>query len=56
MMSDWVVELVDDNISDMYVEFAGPKDSEWVKGTTGLSLRIGGVGGRGMDVLALRLQ
>lgn len=28
MMSDWVVELVDDNISDMYVEFAGPKDSE----------------------------
>ncbi|MEW5304342.1 MAG: hypothetical protein WDW38_011020 [Sanguina aurantia] len=32
MMSDWVVELVDDNISDMYVEFAGPKDSPYEGG------------------------
>jgi ubiquitin-conjugating enzyme E2 H len=28
MMSDWKVDLIDDNISDFYVEFAGPKDSE----------------------------
>jgi hypothetical protein len=27
MMSDWKVELVDDNISEFYVEFNGPKDS-----------------------------
>lgn len=28
-MSDWKVELVEDNISEFYVEFYGPKDSEW---------------------------
>jgi hypothetical protein len=28
MMSDWKVELVEDNISEFYVEFGGPKDSE----------------------------
>ncbi len=27
MMSDWKVELVDDNISEFFVEFNGPKDS-----------------------------
>lgn len=27
-MSDWKVELVEDNISEFYVEFGGPKDSE----------------------------
>jgi ubiquitin-conjugating enzyme E2 H len=29
MMSDWEVELVEDNISEFIVEFNGPKDSEW---------------------------
>jgi ubiquitin-conjugating enzyme E2 H len=29
MMSDWKVELVEDNISEFIVEFGGPKDSEW---------------------------
>jgi ubiquitin-conjugating enzyme E2 H len=29
MMSDWKVELVEDNISEFYVEFGGPKDSEY---------------------------
>lgn len=28
MMSDWKVELVDDNISEFHVEFQGPKDSK----------------------------
>lgn len=28
LMSDWKVELVEDNISEFYVEFGGPKDSE----------------------------
>lgn len=28
MMSDWKVELVEDNISEFYVEFYGPKDSK----------------------------
>jgi hypothetical protein len=30
MMSDWKVELVEDNISEFYVEFSGPKDSECI--------------------------
>lgn len=29
MMSDWKVELIEDNISEFYVEFKGPKDSEY---------------------------
>lgn len=29
MMSDWKVELVEDNISEFYVSFSGPKDSEY---------------------------
>jgi hypothetical protein len=29
-MSDWKVDLVEDNISEFYVEFAGPKESEFV--------------------------
>ena len=29
MMSDWKVELVNDNINELYVEFKGPKESEW---------------------------
>lgn len=29
MMSDWKVELVEDNISEFYVDFSGPKDSEY---------------------------
>jgi hypothetical protein len=29
LMSDWNVELVEDNISEFYVDFGGPKDSEW---------------------------
>jgi hypothetical protein len=28
LMSDWKVELVEDNISEFYVEIGGPKDSE----------------------------
>lgn len=27
-MSDWKVELVEDNISEFHVEFGGPKDSK----------------------------
>ncbi len=34
MMSDWKVDLVNDNISELYVEFKGPPDSE----STGTSL------------------
>jgi ubiquitin-conjugating enzyme E2 H len=30
MMSDWKVDLVEDNISEFYVEFQGPKDSKSV--------------------------
>lgn len=29
MMSDWKVELVNDNVNELYVEFKGPKESEW---------------------------
>lgn len=32
MMSDWKVELVEDNISEFYVEFHGPKDSPYEGG------------------------
>lgn len=32
MMSDWKVELVEDNISEFYVEFRGPKDSPYEGG------------------------
>lgn len=32
MMSDWKVELVEDNISEFYVEFSGPKDSPYQGG------------------------
>lgn len=32
MMSDWLVELVEDNISEFYVEFRGPKDSPYEGG------------------------
>lgn len=28
MMSDWKVDLVNDNISELNVEFKGPPDSE----------------------------
>jgi hypothetical protein len=28
-MSDWKVELIEDNISEFYVEFGGPKDSKY---------------------------
>ena len=28
MMSDWKVELVNDNINELYVEFKGPKESK----------------------------
>ena len=27
LMSDWRVELVEDSLSEFYIEFAGPKDS-----------------------------
>jgi len=27
-MSDWNVELVEENMSEFYVSFKGPKDSE----------------------------
>lgn len=27
-MSDWKVELVNDSVNELYVEFQGPKDSE----------------------------
>ncbi|DBA93766.1 hypothetical protein WJX82_010173 [Trebouxia sp. C0006] len=32
MMSDWKVDLVDDNISELYVEFKGPPDSPYTGG------------------------
>lgn len=32
MMSDWNVELVDDNVSEFTVEFGGPKDSPYEGG------------------------
>mmetsp|Transcript_14432 Transcript_14432/g.31254 ORF Transcript_14432/g.31254 Transcript_14432/m.31254 type:complete len:201 (-) Transcript_14432:1358-1960(-) len=32
MMSDWKVDLVDDNVSEFYVEFHGPKDSPYEGG------------------------
>lgn len=32
MMSDWQVELVDDNISEFHVVFYGPKDSPYESG------------------------
>lgn len=32
LMSDWKVELVDDNVSEFYVEFTGPKDSPYEGG------------------------
>jgi ubiquitin-conjugating enzyme E2 H len=32
MMSDWKVELVDDNVSEMYVMFKGPPDSPYAGG------------------------
>jgi hypothetical protein len=28
LMSDWKVELVEDNLSEFYIEFAGPPESE----------------------------
>jgi hypothetical protein len=28
MMSDWKVELVNDNVNELHVEFKGPKDSK----------------------------
>jgi hypothetical protein len=28
LMSDWNVELLEDNMSELYVSFHGPKDSE----------------------------
>ena len=33
MMSDFQVELVEDNISEFYLTFHGPKDSESAVGT-----------------------
>jgi hypothetical protein len=30
LMSDWKVELIEDNISEFYVDFGGPKDSKLV--------------------------
>ena len=30
VMTDFKVELVEDNISEMHVEFRGPKDSAWL--------------------------
>jgi ubiquitin-conjugating enzyme E2 H len=32
MMSDWKVELIEDNISEFYVDFTGPKDSPYEGG------------------------
>lgn len=53
MMSDWKVELVEDNISEFYVDFGGPKDSEHAMGTqTAGSWRAAlGHGGRARDKL-----
>ena len=31
MMSDWKVELVEDNISEFYIDFNGPKDSAFAR-------------------------
>ncbi|CAK0736751.1 Ubiquitin-conjugating enzyme E2 5 [Coccomyxa viridis] len=32
MMSDWKVELVNDNVNELYVEFKGPKESPYEGG------------------------
>eukprot|EP00879_Flechtneria_rotunda_P001068 GHRR01001207.1.p1 GENE.GHRR01001207.1~~GHRR01001207.1.p1 ORF type:complete len:192 (+),score=60.08 GHRR01001207.1:123-698(+) len=40
MMSDWKVELVEDNISEFYVEFAGPKDSPYEGGVWRLHVEL----------------
>eukprot|EP00775_Hariotina_reticulata_P004790 gene4790-5040_t len=40
MMSDWKVELVDDNISEFHVEFQGPKDSPYEGGVWRLHVEL----------------
>eukprot|EP00882_Tetradesmus_deserticola_P000740 GHRQ01000808.1.p2 GENE.GHRQ01000808.1~~GHRQ01000808.1.p2 ORF type:complete len:192 (+),score=63.44 GHRQ01000808.1:261-836(+) len=40
MMSDWKVELVEDNISEFYVEFGGPKDSPYEGGVWKLHVEL----------------
>lgn len=40
MMSDWKVELIEDNISEFYVEFCGPKDSPYEGGTWKLHVEL----------------
>lgn len=40
MMSDWKVELVEDNISEFYVEFSGPKDSPYEGGVWKLHVEL----------------
>lgn len=42
MMSDWKVELVEDNISEFHVEFHGPKDSEFARDVPRLHMRAAG--------------
>lgn len=36
-MSDWQVELCEDNVSEFYVTFRGPKDSELLRRESELS-------------------
>jgi ubiquitin-conjugating enzyme E2 H len=40
LMSDWKVELVEDNISEFYVEFGGPKDSPYDGGVWKLHVEL----------------
>jgi ubiquitin-conjugating enzyme E2 H len=40
MMSDWKVELVEDNISEFYVDFSGPKNSPYEGGVWRLHVEL----------------
>lgn len=40
MMSDWKVDLIEDNISEFYVEFQGPKDSPYEGGKWKLHVEL----------------
>ncbi len=53
-MSDWKVDLVDDNISELYVEFKGPPDSE--SNGTSFSLNLYSVKATLVDTMHRHIQ